>query len=156
MKALYLDKAPEGVKRYWQRARPVELRPLNLKHYISREPQEPRQHVWFRATAPLPDDDRLHKCILAYASDMTLLDTALFAHGRGVFDRDLQTASLDHAMWFHQRFRIDDWLLYAQDSPNASGARGFSRGSIFTRDGVLVASTAQEGLIRPRPEVPAA
>jgi acyl-CoA thioesterase-2 len=111
---------------------------------------EPSQFVWVRATHKLPDDPDIHRCVLAYASDMTLLDTSLFAHGRSIFDQDLQPASLDHAMWFHRPFRADEWLLYAEDSPSASGARGFTRGSLFTRDGRLVASVAQEGLIRVR------
>jgi acyl-CoA thioesterase-2 len=142
--------APDPVKAYWQRERPIEIRPVSLKHYVSREPLESVQHVWFRATGPVPDQRALQKCVLAYASDMTLLDTSLFAHGRSIFDRDLQVASLDHAMWFHRPVQVDQWLLYAQDSPNASGSRGFNRGSIFSRDGRLVASTAQEGLVRLR------
>jgi acyl-CoA thioesterase-2 len=144
--------APDSVKTYWQRERPIEMRPVSLKHYVSREPLDSVQHVWFRATGPVPDQRAIQKCVLAYASDMTLLDTSLFAHGRSIFDRDLQVASLDHAMWFHRPVQVDQWLLYAQDSPNASGSRGFNRGSIFSRDGRLVASTAQEGLIRLRPD----
>lgn len=144
--------APDPVKAYWQRERPIEIRPVSLKHYVSREPLDPVQHVWFRATGPVPDQRAIQKCVLAYASDMTLLDTSLFAHGRSIFDRDLQVASLDHAMWFHRPVQVDQWLLYAQDSPNASCGRGFNRGSIFSRDGRLVASTAQEGLIRLRPD----
>jgi acyl-CoA thioesterase-2 len=110
------------------------------------------QQVWFRATGPLEDDPALHKCVLAYASDMFLLDTSLYPHGRSLFDRDLQVASLDHALWFHRPFRADEWLLYSQDSPTASGGRGFNRGAIYSRDGVHVASVAQEGLIRVWPE----
>ena len=98
----------------------------------------------------LPDDPKLHQCVLAYASDFTLLDTALIAHGKLLFDTDIQLASLDHAMWLHRPVRADEWLLYVQDSPSAHGARGLCRGSVFTRDGVLVASTTQEGLMRPR------
>jgi acyl-CoA thioesterase-2 len=150
LKEAYLHNAPENVRRYWQHPRPIELRPVDLRHYISREPLEPSQFVWVRATGKLPDDPDIHRCVLAYASDMTLLDTSLFAHGRSIFDPDLQPASLDHAMWFHRPFRADEWLLYAEDSPSASGARGFNRGSLFTRDGRLVASVAQEGLIRVR------
>jgi acyl-CoA thioesterase II len=150
LKAAYLHNAPEAVRRYWERPRPIELRPTDLRHYISREPLEPAQKVWVRATGKLPDDPDIHRCVLAYASDMTLLDTALFAHGRGIFDSDLQPASLDHALWFHRPFRADEWLLYAEDSPSASGARGFTRGSLFSQDGRLVASVAQEGLIRIR------
>ncbi len=103
-----------------------------------------------KANQKLPDDPRLHAAILAYASDFTLLDTALIAHGRLLFDSDVRLASLDHAMWFHRPFRMDDWLLYSQDSPNASGGRGFCRGAVYTRDGALVASVAQEGVMRRR------
>ncbi len=107
-------------------------------------------NVWLRAAAALPDDDALHRAVLAYASDMTLLDVSLIPHGRSVFDPQVQAASLDHALWFHGPVKADDWLLYAQDSPAAGGARGFARGQIFDRSGRLVASVAQEGLIRPR------
>ena len=110
----------------------------------------PFRHSWFRIKGALPDDPRLHQCVLAYASDMTLLDTALLMHGRGVLDPGIHTASLDHAVWFHRPFRIDDWLLYVQESPSAGGARGYTRGSIFSPDGRLVASVVQEGLIRER------
>lgn len=148
LKENFLAKAPPNVRHYWERERPIEMRPVDFDHYLSRHRHEPRQQVWLRTTGPLPDDPALHAAALAYASDMTLLDTALFAHGRSVFDRDLQLASLDHAMWFHAPFRFDEWLLYDQDSPFTGGARGFCRGSIYTRDGRLVVSTAQEGLIR--------
>jgi acyl-CoA thioesterase-2 len=143
--------APEPIKRYWGRDRPIELRPVALEHYLSREPLEPSQRLWFRARHRLPDDPDLHRSVLAYASDMTILDTSLFAHGASVFDGEIQAASLDHALWLHRPFRADEWLLYSEDSPSASGARGFARGSIFSRDGSLVASVAQEGLIRRRP-----
>ena len=150
LKALFLKSAPEPMRKYWERARPIELRPVDLAHYISRTPLNPCQTVWVRATGLVPDDARLQKCVLAYASDMTLLDTSLFAHGRSIFDPTLQVASLDHAMWFHRPFRVDEWMLYVEDSPSASGGRGFNRGSLFSRDGRLVASVAQEGLIRVR------
>ncbi|MGE0845637.1 MAG: acyl-CoA thioesterase II [Flavobacteriaceae bacterium] len=150
MKQQFMDIAPANVRQYWKRDRPIEMRPVDFTHYVSREKLPPRQMIWFRATGELPDDERIQKCALAYASDMTLLDTALFPHGRSVFDRDLQVASLDHAMWFHRPFRFDDWLLYAEDTPSASGGRGFTRGNIFSRDGDLIASTVQEGLIRVR------
>lgn len=146
----FIDHAPENVRKYWQRERPIELRPTDLTHFISRKPLPPRQDVWFRATGPLPDDPAIQEAVLAYASDMTLLDTSLYAHGRAVFDPALQVASLDHAMWFHRPFNMQDWHLYTQDSPNASGARGFTRGSIYDKAGRLVASVAQEGLIRLR------
>lgn len=151
LKELFLKSAPDNVKAYWKRERPIELRPASLDHYISREPLDPIQRIWFRATDSLPDDPAIHKCVLAYMSDMTLLDTSLFAHGRSIFDPDLQVASLDHALWFHRPFKADSWLLYDEDSPSSSGARGFTRGSIYSRDGDLIASSAQEGLIRHRP-----
>ena len=146
----FIDHAPENVRKYWQRERPIELRPTDLTHYISRKKLPPRQHVWFRATGPLPDNPAIQAAVLAYASDMTLLDTSLYAHGRAVFDPALQVASLDHAMWFHRPIDMEKWHLYTQDSPNSSGARGFTRGSIYSEDGELVASAAQEGLIRLR------
>ena len=138
------------MRRYWERERPIELRPVDLRHFTTRDALDPAQYVWIRTTGSLPDDPDIHRCVLAYASDMTLLDTALYPHGRIVFDPDLQAASLDHALWFHRPFRADEWLLYAEDSPSASGGRGFNRGSLFSRDGRLVASVAQEGLIRVR------
>ena len=128
----------------------TSLRPVSLKHYLSREKLPPVQHVWLRTTGAVPGDRAIQAAVLAYLSDMTLLDTSLFAHGRSIFDRDMQVASLDHAMWFHRPHRLDDWLLYAQDSPNTSGARGFTRGGLYTRDGMLIASVAQEGLVRQR------
>ena len=146
----YIDHAPENVRKYWQRERPIELRPINLEHYISDTKLEPKQNIWFRATGKLPYDPAIQQAVLAYASDMTLLDTSLFAHGRAVFDPKLQVASLDHAMWFHRPLNMEEWHLYSQDSPNSSGARGFTRGSIYSRDGKLIASVAQEGLIRER------
>ena len=106
-------------------------------------------HIWLRTRGSLPDDPVLQRALLAFVSDMTLLDTALLPHGKSIFS-DVKVASLDHAMWFHRPFRADAWLLYVQDSPSASGARGFNRGAIYTREGGLVASVAQEGLIRPR------
>jgi acyl-CoA thioesterase-2 len=143
------DMAPE-VRAYFERERLIELRPVDIRHYTSREALPARQVVWVRAGAELPDDPAIHRCVLAYVSDYTLLDTALFPHGRIVFDPAMQVASLDHAMWFHRPFRADEWLLYVQDSPSASGARGFNRGSLYDRAGRLIASVAQEGLIRVR------
>ena len=122
--------------------------PVDLSRYFCREKLEPKQYLWIKTNGRLPDNYRLHQCALAYASDFSLLDTALIAHGRVLFDPRLILASLDHALWFHRPFRADEWLLYAQDSPSAQVGRGFCRGSIFSRDGRLVASTAQEGLIR--------
>ena len=145
-----LDKMPESMRRYWARQHPVDLRPVDLSRYMSRDPAPALQHIWLRTNGTLNNDIRLHAAILAYASDFTLLDTALVPHGKLLFDPDIQLASLDHAMWFHRPFRADEWLLYTQDSPNGSGARGFCRGNVFTRDGRLIASVAQEGLIRKR------
>ncbi|MCV0350980.1 MAG: acyl-CoA thioesterase II [Nitratireductor sp.] len=144
------DSVPENIRRYWARERPIEVRPVIVEHYTSRDKLPPRQDVWIRTTGPVPDDRALQAAVLAYLSDMTLLDTSTFAHGRNGFDPDIQMASLDHAMWFHRPHRLDDWLLYTQDSPSAQGARGFSRGSLYTLDGTLVASVAQEGLVRLR------
>lgn len=149
-RAAFLAQAPDTVKKYWGRERPIEIRPTSLTHYLSREKLDPEAHIWVRASGVVPDDRHYQAAILAYLSDMTLLDTSLYAHGTSIFDPELQVASLDHAMWFHRPCRLDDWLLYTQDSPSAAGARGMTRGSIFTRDGRLVASVAQEGLIRKR------
>jgi acyl-CoA thioesterase II len=145
-----LDRLPEPVRRYWSRQHPIELRPVDFSRYLSRAPGPATQHIWLKANGALSDAVRIHAAVLAYASDFTLLDTALVPHGKLLFDTDIQLASLDHAMWFHRPFRADDWLLYTQDSPSGAGARGFCRGSVFSRDGRLVASVAQEGLIRKR------
>jgi acyl-CoA thioesterase-2 len=154
LKKRFMHLLPEAMRVYWERDRPIEIRPVDHSQFPTREKREPAvQNVWFRATAQLPDDVALHQCVLAYASDYTLLDTALIAHGRVLFDPRLMLASLDHALWFHRPFRADEWMLYAQDSPSAEGARGFCRGAIFSRDGKLVASVAQEGLIRERREI---
>ncbi len=147
-KRIFLPKAPEAIRRYWERPRPIELRPTSLKHYLTTEKLEPLQDVWVRTVGDVPGDRGVQAAILAYLSDMTLLDASLYPHGTSVFDPRLQAASLDHAMWFHRPIRFDDWLLYSQDSPSASGGRGMTRGSLYTRSGVLVASVAQEGLIR--------
>jgi len=147
-----LPSMPEAVRRYYERERPIELRPVDYTRYLGRKSEGGTFNVWIRATAKLPDDPAIHQCVLAYASDMTLLDVALVPHGRTLFEKNFMAASLDHALWFHRSFRADEWLLYAQDSPNLSGSRGFSRGLIFTRDGTLVASVAQEGLLRERRE----
>ncbi len=150
LKARMIAHLPENMRSYWERERPIEMRPVDVSRYFSREPRPAEQYIWMRATGALPEDLPLHQCVLAYASDFSLLDTALIAHGKLMFDKDVQLASLDHALWLHRPFRADDWLLYAQDSPNSHGSRGFCRGSIYTRDGVLVASVAQEGLMRQR------
>jgi acyl-CoA thioesterase-2 len=149
-----LPQLPEDARGWFLRSRPIEFRPVEPPNRFAKGSHPPRQIVWFRAAGSLPDEPALHQCVLAYASDMTLLDTSLLPHGFNLFTKDLQLASLDHAMWFHRPFRADEWLLYVQDSPSASNSRSFNRGEIFRRDGVLVASVAQEGLVRlraPRP-----
>ena len=127
--------------------RPIEFRAVPASA-MAAPGGAPRQHLWIRTVDRLPDDDRLQRCLLAYASDFRLLGTALLRHEHSIAKGRLMIASIDHAMWFHRPARMDDWLLYAADSPSASGARGFTRGSLFKRDGVLVASTTQEGLVR--------
>jgi acyl-CoA thioesterase-2 len=150
IKERILPLMPEPVRRYYERERPIELRPVEYARYLGKVIDDGRFHVWIRATGRLPDEPAVHQCVLAYASDMTLLDSALIPHGRTVFEKTIMAASLDHALWLHRPFRADDWLLYAQDSPSLAGARGFSRGLIFARDGTLIASVAQEGLVRER------
>ncbi len=145
-----LARMPEPVRRYYERERPIDLRPVELDRYLGKPTPDGRFHVWMRAVERLPDEPALHQCVLAYASDMMLLDASTIPHGRTLFEPTMMAASLDHAMWFHRPFRADEWLLYAQDSPSAEGARGFARGTIFARDGTLVASVAQEGMIRER------
>jgi acyl-CoA thioesterase-2 len=141
---------PENMRAYWRRERPIDIRIVDASRYASREPRPATQSIWFKSNGPLTDNPYIHQAVLAYASDFTLLDTALVAHGKLLFDSDIQLASLDHAMWFHRQFRADEWLLYVQDSPSASGARAYCRGAIYDRQGRLVASTVQEGLMRPR------
>lgn len=131
-------------------ARAVELRPVNPQHLLEPAITPPYAQTWFRAPSKLPDDPLIHQALLAYASDFSLLGVAMRPHGLTFMQPRVQSVSLDHAMWFHRDFRFDDWLLYETDSPSAAGARGFCRGSVFTRDGQLVASVAQEGLIRVR------
>jgi acyl-CoA thioesterase-2 len=138
------------VRRFYERERPIILRPVTYERYEGKKVESATFNIWIRCAGPLPDNPAIHQCVLAYASDMALLDAALIPHGLSVFDRQIMAASLDHALWFHRPFRADEWLLYSQDSPNSSGARGFSRGMIFAMDGTLVASVAQEGLLRPR------
>jgi len=141
---------PEGLPERSRRLRPVEIRYAGEPPWTHANglPREPKSMVWMRARGPLPDDPLFHVCAVAYASDMSLLDSVLLAHGLSWEAEGLTAASLDHAMWFHGPFRADEWLLYAQESPAASGARGLAQGRIFRRDGRLIASVVQEGLIR--------
>ena len=127
LKAKFMESAPDNVKNYWRRERPIEVRATSVDHFFSDRKLPPEQYVWVRATGPIPDDQALQAAILAYASDMTLLDTALFPHGRSILDSQLQVASLDHAMWFHRPIDLNSWLLFAQDSPNSNGGRGLTR-----------------------------
>lgn len=142
------DQLPEGYLRWLRSPRPVDFRPVEPRPPLNRSPRPPEQRVWMRVAGPLPDDPAVHRAALAYVSDYGLLGTSVIGHGKSFGDPDMQFASLDHAVWFHDDFRVDDWLLYVMDSPWSGGARGFNRGRIFTRDGRLVASVAQEGLVR--------
>ena len=141
----YDGELPDG---FTARERPFEIRPINPYNAIQPKRHEPEQLCWMRCRERLPDQPRLHQSVLAYLSDWTLLDTATYPHAISYLSSNVQMASLDHAMWFHRPFRADDWLLYVQDSPSASGARGLNRGLIYDQQGVLVASTMQEGLMR--------
>jgi acyl-CoA thioesterase II len=143
-----LERLPEKMRRYLINERPFEFRPVRPVNFTKPEKLPPVKHVWIRAIDRLPDDHSLHQSLLAYVSDYELLGTSTLPHGLSFGDGSVQMASLDHALWFHRPFRVDDWLLYSFESPNASGARGLAHGRLFTRDGTLVASVAQEGLIR--------
>jgi acyl-CoA thioesterase-2 len=150
LRAMAKDHIPKEFQKQFARPRPIELKPVDPRAFISPQKQEPRKQMWLRARGRVGDNVALQQCMLAYASDMGILDTATKPHGVNWFTGGVQMASLDHAMWFHEPFNIEDWLLYSMDSPSASGARGFNRGEIFTESGKLVASVVQEGLIRPR------
>ena len=150
LRAKIAGRLSEDVRASALRLRPIEVRPVEPRAYFAPEKRPPQEMLWIRAAGRLPDDPAFHQCLLAYASDMPLLDAGMLPHGIGWFDDKVQLASLDHAMWFHRPFRVDDWLLYVLDSPSASGARSLNRGTLFTRDGRLIASVAQEGLMRPR------
>ncbi len=143
-----LERMPERLRRFLEQPRPFEFRLAEPADFLTSS-LSPSRKVWFRAVDRLPQEERLHRCLLAYLSDYFLLDTATLPHGASVRG-ELVMASLDHAMWFHRPLRVDEWLLYAVESPSASGARGFARASVYARDGRLVASTAQEGLVRIR------
>jgi len=143
---------PEGAKRRTRTVRPFDLRTVDPQaDPLAPVRRPPVRKVWMKTIDALPDDPGLHRCLLAYVSDFLFITTALEPHGVYLFGGNMQVASIDHVMWFHQTPRCDDWLLHVMASPAAHGARGLVRGQIFTKDGVLVASTAQEGLIRQRP-----
>ncbi|NNF51361.1 MAG: acyl-CoA thioesterase II [Gammaproteobacteria bacterium] len=143
-----VSKVPEKMRRYLTTRRPFEFRHVEPPDLLAPRKRPAEQFIWFRALGELSQDPELHKVLLAYVSDYNLIGTATLPHGISFLQGNVQMASLDHAMWFHRQARLDQWLLYALDSPSASGARGLARGRIFTADGLLVASTAQEGLIR--------
>jgi acyl-CoA thioesterase II len=143
-----MENLPPALVKMLDKKRPFEFKSTEVPNFEHPQKAPPHKTVWFRAVDALPDDEALHRCLLAYVSDFHLLDTALKPHGLSMISSKLVIASIDHAMWFHRSVRVDDWLLYVIDSPSASGARGFTRGSIFSRDGRLVASASQEGLIR--------
>lgn len=144
------DALSEPQKKIMLRPRAIEMRTIDRLHWMNSEPKEPRAHSWFRTVAPLPDDPALHRAVMTYASDFTLLGTSALPHGLSWMRGELTGASLDHTIWFHKDARADDWLLYATDSPWSGGGRGFNRGRIFNQSGELVASVAQEGMIRRR------
>ena len=145
----YLSKLPPRVQMRFETAMPFEFRFVEMPGFANTEKRPPFAHVWFRTVDRIESDDQeLHRSILAYVSDYNLLGAAVLPHGIPLFSENLLTASIDHAMWFHRPARVDEWLLYAIESPSASGARGFTRGSVYSQDGRLVASAAQEGLIR--------
>ena len=147
------DKMSEAQRNLVLRPRPIDMRTVDRLHWMNSEPREPRAHSWFRTVAPLPSIDEnpaLHRAVIAYASDYTLLGTSALPHGLSWMRGELVGASLDHAIWFHRPARADEWLLYATDAPWSGGGRGFNRGRIFNRQGELVASVAQEGMMRRR------
>ncbi|WP_336365688.1 acyl-CoA thioesterase [Marinobacter sp. C2H3] len=144
------SKVPERLRDSLTRDRPIEIRPVAPGNPLSPQPSPPYKQNWFRAQGPLPDDPVLHRCLLTYASDFQFLGTSMNPHGVSFMSPNMQVASLDHAIWFHRDFRMDEWLLYDKDSPSAFGGRGFNRGNFYNQNGVLVASTTQEALIRQR------
>ena len=148
LRAKFINDIPEADRARIERPRPIEMRFVEPINEYNPEPKDPEQHVWIRTVDEMPNDARLNQCLLAYASDMTLIDTSYRPHAIGWNNEKFQVASLDHAMWFHKPFKTDDWMLYHQDSPFSGGARGFSRGTFYTKDGELIASCTQEGLIR--------
>jgi acyl-CoA thioesterase-2 len=144
----HLDEIPEKMRRYLTDKRPFDFRPVEEMPLRDPQPRDPKKHVWIRTVDKLPDDHALHQNLLAYVSDYELIGTSTLPHGLPFGRGKVIMASLDHALWFHREVKMDEWMLYAMESPNASGARGFARGQLFSQDGKLVASTTQEGLIR--------
>ncbi|MBZ2188040.1 acyl-CoA thioesterase II [Alcanivorax sp. JB21] len=147
---------PENFREAFLAERPVEFRPVKPENSFEAEPQDPSRMVWFRIADTLDVDVATHRALLAFCSDFGLLGTSMLPHGMNFFQPHVQSASIDHAMWFHRPFRVDEWLLYSTFSPSASGARGMNLGYIYRADGVLAATVAQEGLMRLRPQEPRA
>lgn len=147
--AKVVDRLPEELKKIAPEERPIDVRHVDLPTYLGGEPTSGPSQAWIKAQGKLADDRFLHQCVLTYATDISLLDNILRPHGRLGTLGPMMVASIDHAIWFHRPFRIDEWTLYVQDSPAAFGARGFARGTLYTQEGTLVASVAQEGLMRP-------
>ncbi len=141
---------PEAAREKFTSEKPLEMRPVVFHNPLKGKVEKPERYVWFKANGEMPDDLRIHQYLLGYASDFNFLPTALQPHGKGFLEPGMQVATIDHSMWFHRPFRLDDWLLYAVESPSASGARGFVRGQFYNRKGELIASTVQEGVIRVR------
>lgn len=152
LRRLIAPHVPEQQRPFFEMERPIDLRLINPVNPFKPEPRDPQRAHWMKSQTALPDDPFLHQCILAFASDFVFMSTAMLPHGVTFMHPRFQGASIDHAMWFHRPFRMDEWLLYTMDAPSASSAKGINRGLIYTRDGRLVASTAQEGLMRLRPK----
>jgi acyl-CoA thioesterase-2 len=146
----YADKLPGKLRTMALAERPIEIRPVQHLNVLAPVPTSPRRQLWYRATQTLPDDPAVHRYLMAYASDFNFLLTAMMPHGVSWLTPGMQVSSLDHAMWFHRPFRMDEWLLYDVESPSSSGARGLVTGRFFTREGTLVATVVQEGLMRDR------
>ena len=150
IKPEWVEQLPLRIKRMLTRERPFESKPVQIPHFLTNKTSEPVKQSWIRAKGEVPNDTELHQALLAYVSDYDLLTTAILPHGTNLLQNRFQMASLDHAMWFHKPVKIDEWHLFSYESTRSSGSRGFTRAEIFTRDGELVASTTQEGLMRLR------
>ena len=141
---------PEAIRDQYLREKPIEIRPVEHYNWFNPKKSAPKSQMWFKSNGALPDDMRIHTYLLAYSSDFDFLTTAIYPHAVNHWQPNFQLATLDHSMWFHRPFRIDEWLLYDIESPSASGGRGLVKGKIYSRDGQLVASTMQEGVVRQR------
>ena len=148
IKPEWVEKLPSRMQRMLTRQRPFEVRPVELPYFLNNKTKEPIKHAWIRVKGSIPKDFQLHQALLAYISDYNLLTTAILPHGTNFMQNRFQMASLDHAMWFHKTCLVNEWMLFAYDSPRSSGARGFATGYIFSQGGILIASMAQEGLMR--------